>query len=502
MLEITLFDYIKENLDTEGVFQTNFLPDKLEDANTSPLGTLDAFSYSVDTEVDTEAGEAVAKLLQYYGTHPGLEARRRLTDQLNNSRLASLADSFLENFTTENLTEEHLDLAEDYFYHSTTRETIKFAYLIFGLYGMENIKEDNPELWQDLLTVAHCEEFTFHFIYACRITNFLPQEELWQLLFTTTGWGRVYAINSIECTTPEQRQWLLEKGVTMDVEYPPLAVRMLEQTKLSEVLKAEQLSPASYRGAVSIVNRFFMLLVQFEPAVINQNFNTSSIDLYQIVKDLLRHAQAYAQNPSDVSDLVFLGYHLRSLIQAENWFKLSHNQCQELQAQCDSLIFSQNWAEILPQQLFDAEGKLNYDNCQLAYNLEIDCWEQLLPYFYENPTDTQLLGWLLMTNSSKYAPQIIKFIEEHLSLYINQPSLLELPMRYLFKHPGQGVSIITTSLLSVFELTRTVACATLEIWGSKYWTPEIISALHTAAGLSTNPEARAYIEQLLEKQGA
>lgn len=61
-----------------------------------------------------------------------------------------------------------------------------------------------------MLRIAHCEEFTFAFLYSCRVTNFNPQNAIWELIRCTSGWGKVFSITDCHCRDEEDRLWLLQ----------------------------------------------------------------------------------------------------------------------------------------------------------------------------------------------------------------------------------------------------------------------------------------------------
>ena len=224
----SIFEYVKNNIDEEGRFASDVLPDDPMPTVPRPLGAEDAYYYTTEVPADTEGAEQAVKLLKQHIAIPCLESKRRLYDHLTKIVVAGICDPFLEKFNAEELTPEAMELAEEFFYNSSHREPVKFSLLIFGLYGMESLKDTHPDLWEDLMTLARCEEFTFFFLYSCRATNFAPQEEIWQLLHCTNSWGKVYAINSAEFNTPGKQQWLIENGYDLSInkykktEYTPV----------------------------------------------------------------------------------------------------------------------------------------------------------------------------------------------------------------------------------------------------------------------------------------
>ena len=492
----SIFEYVKNNIDEEGHFTGEVLPDDPMPTVPRPLGAEDAYYYTTEVPPDIEGATQAVKLLKQHLTIPCLESKRRLYDHLCKIVVAGICDPFLEKFTADDLSPEAMELAEEYFYNCPHREPVKFSLLIFGLYGMANIKEKHPDLWQDLLTLARCEEFTFFFLYGCRITNYAPQEEIWQLLHCTNSWGKVYAINSANFNTPGKQQWLIENGYDITIEYPPLSVKMIIEGRLAEALQAEHIDYATYKGAGAILNNFLLLLNNFAPAVIEQNFNTTSIDLEQLLDNFLRHAKEYATSPEEILDIVALRIGLNTLVDTQNWYKLSANQCHTLIAACDKIIYQKDWQEEINATLITDEG-VNYPLCDFAYELDIDIWQRLFSYFGEHPTEIQLLPYLLAFTGDERSKQVLDIVEKNIYQYLIDQNALLVPLRYLRNHPGEGIGIIIAALTSLYDWPRGIACMILDEWGSEHLTPALRHALHTAQGLSNHPVVNARIECLL-----
>ena len=492
----SIFEYVKNNIDEEGRFASDVLPDDPMPTVPRPLGAEDAYYYTTEVPSDTEGAEQAVKLLKQHIAIPCLESKRRLYDHLTKIVVAGICDPFLEKFNAEELTPEAMELAEEFFYNSSHREPVKFALLIFGLYGMESLKDTHPDLWEDLMTLARCEEFTFFFLYSCRATNFAPQEEIWQLLHCTNSWGKVYAINSAEFNTPGKQQWLIENGYDLSIEYPPLSVKMIIEGKLAEVLQAEEIDYDTYKGAAAILNNFVLLLNNFAPGVIEQNFNTTSIDLEQLLNNLLRHSKKFATSPEELLDVVALCIGLNTLVETQNWYKLSANQCHTIIATCDSIIYQKDWQKEIDETLITDEG-VNYPLCDFAFEVDIDIWQRLFDYFCEHPTETKLLPYLLAFTSDERSQQVLDTVEKNIYQYLVDQNALLVPLRYLRKHPGKGVSIIIAALTSLYDWPRGIACMILDEWGPENLTPALRHALLTAQSLSNHPVINSRIECLL-----
>ena len=190
-----------------------------------------------------------------------------------------------------------------------------------------------------MLRIAHCEEFTFAFLYSCRITNFNPQNAIWELIRCTSGWGKVFSITDCHCRDEEERLWLLQNGPDIDVEYPPLSVKFIRETHLEEQL-AHPLNYAQYKSAVIIVGNYLIMLNHFPAEVIEEQFNISDIHLNKLLTCLLAQAEAHVSKPEDVLDLISYVTALQQLCDEQNHRQLTLNQCHEQIAACEKIIYA------------------------------------------------------------------------------------------------------------------------------------------------------------------
>ena len=193
-MQQSLYDFIQQHIDEDGVFTERTLPDGNDLTNIVEPGHTDAIFYTSEMPSNDKDASTLLKDLQSYLAEPNMENYQTLYNHLRDMIMAEYADPFIAAFDSDDMTETTFALARRLFYNARHREPLKFAYLLFGLYGMQHIEKDDPELWHDLVTIAHCEEFTFAFLYSCRANNYISQHAVWELLGCTKGWGKVYAI--------------------------------------------------------------------------------------------------------------------------------------------------------------------------------------------------------------------------------------------------------------------------------------------------------------------
>lgn len=495
-MQETIYNYVINHLDEHGRFTAANLCDAINETIPRPLGAEDAFYYSTTMESTVKLAQKLAETLRKYIGDPGQKNRSALYNLLNDQIFATYCDPFIDSFPAEDMSIVALDLAKSFFYNAPKREQVKFALLLFGLYGMKNIMENEPELWQDILKLAHCEEFTFPFLLACRVSHFTPQSAVWELMRCTNGWGKVFAISDCKCHDITEQLWLLENGTDISVEYPPLSIKFIQETHLEDLLE-EELTYEQYKNAVIIVGNYLIMLSQMPIKSIEDNFNITSINLNKLLTLILEQAQQHISHPDDILDIISYVETLRTLATAHNLRQLSQNQCHLLIAAFENIIYSKDMTGEITENLIK-DDQVNYTLCDLAVELEMDIWPQLFDYWKKHPLETALFPYLLSYENDNRPHQVIKLINRHLPEYSIEANSLLVPLRYLSMYPGTGESIICSALTSIYDLPRVIACDTLEDWPQEFISTAIRDALIEGRRLSNNTIVTERLDCLLQ----
>ncbi len=492
----TIYQYILQNTDEHGRFTANVLCDEKLSTIPKPLGAEDAFYYTLNHEPNPQAASKIIKTLRKYLAEPSQKYRSELYNTLKGMLFAEYCDPFCDAFDRDDINVIAYDLARRFFYNAAKREQVKFALLLFGLYGMEQIKNSDAELWQDLVKIAHCEEFTFPFLFACRLTNFTPQQEVWELVKHTNGWGKVFSIIDCHCRDDEDRLWLLEYGPEIDVEYPPLSVKFIMETKL-ETLLQQPLTYKQYKSAIVIIGNYLLMLNNFPAKLIEENFNVRAFNLYKLLSDLLKQSAVHVNKIEDVLDMLTYNTALHQLADEQNHSQLSLNQCQLLIAACEKIIYSKDWSKDIQTKII-VDGKVNYTLCDFAYEMDLDIWQDLYDFWLRHPQEVALFPYLLSYEGGERSEQVLKQITRLIPQYAANQEALMIPLRYLSMHPGAGEQIICAALTSIYDLPRGVACSILDEWGVDLITPAIYEALIKGRKMSNNEVVSVRIDNLLQ----
>lgn len=493
---VSLYSYIIEHLNEDGFFTETVLPDEAGRKNAMDLGAWDADTYRVGSTDNMKLGREIVRALRGYIMDPGPASFTRLTGILKGHAMSEYCNAFFQLFDRIEMNVTVFTLAKELFYGGKYREQVKFAYLLFSLKGMEFIKVCHNRLWRDMVKVAHCEEFTFPFLFACRGGGYFPRREVWELLGCTKGWGKIFCLMDCQCNTDAERMWLIRHGAELEIEYPPISLRLIEETRLEKFLQQAELDYGCYKGAALIVIDFLVALPRFSEADMAANFNIHDVDIYSLVERILQNAERLIDKLEDLMDIGRIAEALRSIEEENKPLLLSSNQCHELIARCDAIIYDPKWWQNWQQELFEG-GRVNYELCDYAYNSGMDIWPQLMDYWDKHPEEVRLFPYLLSPEEKERGSQVIHKIASRLRLYTGEGELL-VPLRYLKEHPGEGEAIICAALNSIYDLPRWVACVSLHEWGSSYVTPVIRQALFSARRLSVDKRIKDHVEFLLQ----
>ena len=493
----SLFDYIQQHIDEDGVFTESTLPDGNDYVNIVEPGQTDAFYYTADMPSSDEDASTILKDLRAYLAEPCISTYQKLYKDLKDMSMAEYADPFIAAFDQDDMNETAFSLARRLLYNARHREPLKFAFLLFGLYSMQHIEEEDPELWRDLVTTAHCEEFTFAFLYSCRVTNHISQKAVWELLGCTKGWGKVFAIIDCRCPDDDHRRWLLQNGPDIDVEYPPLSVKLIQETQLDKFLAQPVIDYPCYKSAVAILGNYMMLLLHYKPEAVRENYNLTDINLYGMLKNLLHHALYLSVEAEDMLDMITIATSLRNMQEDNVLYSLTPNQVSELIAACDKMVYATNWEPIIASRLFEGD-QVNYQLADLAYELELDIWQQLYDFWLAHPMEYTLLPYLLSYEGGNRSDKVLARLTEQLPLYASDLHSLVVPLHYLRTHPGKGETILCAALSSMYELLRSCACDVLEAWGPDYLSTTIKDNIYTAMRSSTDDLVQARLTAILQ----
>lgn len=380
---------------------------------------------------------------------------------------------------------------------------VKYAIVLLAIFGLEKLRREHSDnLWDDLVNLCRCEEFTFFLTFAYRINNIKPQSELWELVRCTKGWGRIFTMYDIECASEEDEVWLLRHGCEIDIDYAPICLIVMRKGQITHHLAKKQLDYQTYRGCLLIVNNFVMMLDRYYIGKNNPSYiDISGIDTVKLISEVLLHAERYADKPSELIGIINLSIGLQRLITESNWTALPANTCHELVGRCEKLIYSRDWQDEVQEQLFKVDGGVDYTIAEFAFEMDIDIWERLFAYLAQHPLESGLFPYLLgFENDDRPKKGTGFYRKKHQHLYPvgnGATDTLKIPgspsrHRYPISSPA--------ALTSIYDWPRGAASIILEEWGHEQLTPSLRQRSLPPAACSQHPLITMRIDAVTGKQ--
>lgn len=507
----SLYLYVVEHIDSKGNYDASPLPDNLMREYT--YGTEDAAMFRSKTEDgDMEQAKDIYLLLKAWLKNPTQKTKNNLYEKVYTTPIITVFFALAGQLRGEKLSYDLLHLAQEWFYTAKDREAVKFAYLICGLIGLDQVRKSFSEhLYNDLFTMARCEEFTIFLCMACQLSEIHPQKELWFLARHTKGWGRAITLLLLQYRTPAQRIWLLKNGLELRVFWPPLSPVIIRESQLPQLLQQEEIPEDIYLAAANVIITYLIfLLPDRDPAednIENSMIPALHIPLESLLQDFLRHAETYAKTPRNLLTIFAVKDRLEVLAAEKKGAVLTANAAQLLIGKCDSLIFYKDWEPEIRASLFDRNGRLNAEIVDFAADLDIDIWPDVIKFYNEHPKDQTALRYLMFAEAGGDEKRIdtrrhlfLDCAEAHLRQYMEDENLLVNFANYLRDYPGEGEPLLQACLTSIYEHAIGMAALSVSAWPRDKVPVELKKAVIQAMQLNQNPFIGMVLQSIIDER--
>ncbi len=104
-MQQSLYDYIQQHIDEDGIFTERTLPDGNDYINIVEPGQTDAFYYTADMPSSDEDASTLNKDLRAYLAEPSANNHQRLYKHLKDMSMAEYADPFIAAFDSDDMNE-------------------------------------------------------------------------------------------------------------------------------------------------------------------------------------------------------------------------------------------------------------------------------------------------------------------------------------------------------------------------------------------------------------
>lgn len=332
--------FIERQIQTHNKIVEDALPDDeyLYDENHPPMaaGLSDLF---VDDVPIPFYVKKFLKLFKRQLEHPTDKTRKATYEEIISDNIASYGEEFIERFKQaewdESLVQqEALWLLE----HAAHREVVKFSIAVLGC--------TNCEPYKDLLfTLGRHEEFTLYVSFALKNGTKEANNHIWQLAQSVHGWGKIAAVERLEATTPEIKQWLLTEGCKCSITNGDFVYRCAIKGELAVALIPDTISKQLYAGAGFIIQT----LLHDDVVLDMEDYLFENAILYRF----LGHASLHCQTLDDFYPLMKISKFLGA---EENWEEKAHDEWKQqerllIQKAVQSFINDPKWSQLAMEML-------------------------------------------------------------------------------------------------------------------------------------------------------
>ena len=243
-----ILPFIQNQVQIHNKIVEEFLPDDeyLYDENHPRMAA--GLSDHLINEVPTPFyAKKLLKLFEEQLNNPTNKTRKATYEKITLDTIASYGGEFIERFFEAQLDEalvqkEALWLLE----HAAHREVVKFSIIMLGCTDCEKYKDL-------LFTLGLHDEFTQYVLFALQRGTIQANNQIWHLAQSVHGWGKISAVEQLEATTPEIKEWILTKGCENLIMNEYLAYQCAIKGELDVALYQETISKELYNGAGLII---------------------------------------------------------------------------------------------------------------------------------------------------------------------------------------------------------------------------------------------------------
>jgi hypothetical protein len=482
--------FIQQQIQTHNKIVDDHLPDEeyLYDENHPRLaaGMFDNVADDIPTPFYVKK---LLKLFEEQLIHPSIKTRKGTYEKIIFDNMANYIDEFIERFQQAQFDEsrvqqEALWLLE----HAAHREVVKFSITVLGCTDCEKYKKL-------LFALGMHEEFTPYVLFALKNGTMRANNQVWQLAQSVHGWGKIAAVEQLEATTPEIKQWLLTKGCRNIIMDEYLAYSCAVKGELDVALYEETISKELYDGAGLIIQA---LLNERAPESIEDYPYASAV-----LSRFVYHASTHCKTLEDFYPLMKINEFLNA--DSEVWEERFNDQWKQheyasIQQSIKPFINDPKW----PQLVMDAlQQENNMKALEIALFYQLDVTQNLFDMLEKYPTNSELYVAVMDTNNRKYIEDICTFAETHLSLSSlsnEEQHCLQCIVQDLYGHEGVGLPLIQAALASDNGSLQYHALSVLEGWSpSISQQPALQESVKNIAITTKDKEDRQLAKRLLKK---
>ncbi len=510
---VAIYEHIASHLDSTGARLTDAgdrLPDEEVRSDDGGLkwvsGGLDgAFGRHVGGGGDTEAARKVSELVVRISRRGASADQIELYQVLTPDGVIDYLDPALERVAKAGIRPQpHLhEFARFLATKAPDRGPVKLGIALLGLIG------DAADRDVVMLLGRH-EEFTLY--SAVALGNMLhdPDESMWELAKSVTGWGRIELVDRLARTRrPEIRRWLLREGYRNDIMLEYSAYVCATGGDLRAAITAATVDDELLAAAGDIISA----MAAGGPAKGLDDYSDAAV----VVGSYLGHVAARASDLPQFIAVTTIEEYLGDEDwnagdrKGNGWDEASRQAALE---RCREILRRPSWSDRVRQGLESQDEQLFHAANTVATHLGIDTWS-VQWRLREKPLDSGRWFHVMRATNRERIHAVVAFALAALPIdkIANGPSnamgvgkeyeahqCLDFIVQDLGRYPGEGRPLIAAALKSPVVRNRYMALKALGQWGRDRWPAEAPFALRAAEAIEPDADVRASMQRVIAGQ--
>jgi len=429
------------------------------------------------------------KLFLEQVTNPNEQTRKSTYEKIKDEKVISYFHEFLERFSEaekdeDRVKEEAIWLLE----HAAHREVVKFALLVLGTVKCEEYKER-------MKVVALHEEFTGVALFAITNGTTNSNETVWHIAQNVSDWGKLEALNFLDASNEDIRQWILQEGLKNTVPGNASALMCAEKGKLDIELHEKIISGKIFDSAGTII-----LALLYEGAY-------QTMDEYEYAGQVLMRYTHHAKTHCLTFSQFFILTQIHEYLQydEETWdnrFSSNWKPHEKRTVEENINVIAHN-----PLWLQEALEILQYDQenedmaLAVAKYYKADITDIVFEKLKSHPENVQYYYSLFATKDAQIIERLMGITEcfgDFNELTNDQKVVVLSLIEELDQYNGIGMDFIGQALITTDDHLQYMAIQTLLSYDRVYWQgTEIEELIVRYAKESKDPDVKEIAKQLL-----
>lgn len=489
----TIMHAIQEQLQAHGKLVTDVLPDDpyVYDEHHPKIepGLADQSAGYIDMPVFVKKK---IKLIAQQINNPTDQTRAKTYEEITSEMVASYAHTFIELFERSEWDEQAVQREAIWLLeHGAHREVVKFALLLLGCTSCDAYRSL-------ILEIGQHEEFTSFAAFALEKGCTDAEASVFTLAQTVDGWGRVYAIESLQGASEEIRHWLLTEGYQNRVAVGYSAVDCVNKGRLVDVLAAEVLSKEQYEHANVLLQSIL------NPTV--SGVSIESVDqLGLVLTRFFKHAEHHCTSLSEFYTITLIADFLEEDEGMIDWNELyeegdlTEEARVALQETAHRLTDDRKWLATAVDRLetvFDQEAY----GVATFYGLHVAA--KLFMHLKEAPTHVAIYEAIMSSEVQQDAETLCNMATQTFDfdrLTTEDEACLRVILEHGYLYEVMGLPLIERVLTSSNPRMQEEALTVLTYWERSDWEGEQLKTIIQTIGKETeDKELRRLARSLLK----